>query len=365
MKLEISLFKFDSKSDYLPYYKKHFIKIKNEKNLLDILNTINEEEKFFYKKDKNFCVCLNGLYTTLDLSLDEIKKDFSKELTIEPISKKRVYSDLLINEEDFKKNLEPFKEFLNEDFISLYESFKIYFYASNTFDFFKNYIGDAILLLVSHLIEENPKEEHTLLKILEDLDYTAMYHTSLENKVYNISSAIEKRINQIKEKLHITKKITLKILKVKSSKTIDFDIFEDKSNISHTFENFNIAYYKTSNTNKQTQDLLDLLKAKSIQLDSKEDDLALNTFHLNPELSYCLASRIMLEAYDKSADLLVVDDEETFYLMDYHRSELKKACGRDILIPVIHKNELQKLATGQHVKVKKTLVKHIVDPELI
>ena len=40
MKLEISLFKFDKNSDYLPYYTKHYLKIKDEKNILDILNTI-------------------------------------------------------------------------------------------------------------------------------------------------------------------------------------------------------------------------------------------------------------------------------------------------------------------------------------
>ena len=45
MKLEISLFKFDKNSDYLPYYTKHFLKIENEKNLLDILKTINKTAK--------------------------------------------------------------------------------------------------------------------------------------------------------------------------------------------------------------------------------------------------------------------------------------------------------------------------------
>ena len=38
MKLEISLFRFDYKSDYLPYYTKNYIKINNEKNLVDIRN---------------------------------------------------------------------------------------------------------------------------------------------------------------------------------------------------------------------------------------------------------------------------------------------------------------------------------------
>ncbi len=84
MKLEISLYKFDAKSDYLPYYTKHYIKPKNEKNLLDILKTIHKESPFGFEKNKNSAVVVNGLYTTLDLTLEQIKQDFGSHLQIEP-----------------------------------------------------------------------------------------------------------------------------------------------------------------------------------------------------------------------------------------------------------------------------------------
>lgn len=365
MKLEISLFKFDCNTDYLPYYKKHFITINKEKNLLDILNTINKEDKFSYKKEKDFCICLNSLHTTLDLSIEDIKKDFSNELIIEPVSIQRAHSDLLIDESNFNNALKPFNEFIDEELIKLYESFKIYFYASNTFEFEKKYIGDAILLLTSYMIEIRPKEEHKFLNVLKELDFGAQFHTSLKNKVYNISDDIEIKINNIKDKLHLTKDISEQNYKINSKKVLNFGKFEEKITVSHDFNTFNIAYYKGLEKSVQTQIILDSLQAKIITLDSQKNDLAMNTFHINPNLSLFLASKIMLEAYDKSADLLIVDSDEVFYLMDSNRKALEKVCGREILIPILHKNELAQLVAGQHVKAKETLVNHAVNPELI
>ena len=63
MKLEISLFRFDYKSDYLPYYTKNFVKVKNEKTLLDILNNINLEHPFGFENSVDFYLCINGIYT--------------------------------------------------------------------------------------------------------------------------------------------------------------------------------------------------------------------------------------------------------------------------------------------------------------
>ena len=94
-------------------------------------------------------------------------------------------------------------------------------------------------------------------------------------------------------------------------------------------------------------------------------DLAKNTFNNNPQITYFVASTILLDAFDNNADFLVVDTNEDFYIFDYNRKELEKLCGREVLLPVIHKNELQKLACGNHSEAKKTLEKHQINPEII
>ena len=92
---------------------------------------------------------------------------------------------------------------------------------------------------------------------------------------------------------------------------------------------------------------------------------ALDTFHLTSDFNMKLASTVMLEAFDASADLLVVDDENLFNLLDSNRKSLANACGREVILPVIHKNELLKLASGNHEAVRQNLSKHIIDPEII
>ena len=73
----------------------------------------------------------------------------------------------------------------------------------------------------------------------------------------------------------------------------------------------------------------------------------------------------MLDAFDNDADLLVVDDENLFTIFDTNRKSLEEISSRDIILPVIHKNELAKLALGLHDEAKKTLEKHSVNPEII
>lgn len=374
MKLEISLFKFDHKSDYLPYYKKFFITVKHELTLLDILNTINEEDTLSYENTKDFGVCLNGLYTTVDVSIENIKNDFGKELVIEPLSIRRAHSDLLINEEDFNEKFSILSEFTGMEMLSsfvdkedkkAYDSYKLYFYASNTMNVQHQYIGDAILLLASDLIAKNPLNKHNILSAISNCDYGIDFHTSLENRVYNIESTIEEKINQLKKDLDIPKEIKEQNFRVNATKKLDFGNFKGTTSITHDFNDFNIAYYHGEKALEKTTELLNALKAKKVNLDSKYDDLALDTFHINPDFTYKLASTVMLEAFDKSADLLVVDSAELFYLMDYNRKELSRVSGRDIEIPVIHRNELEKLALGSHITVKESLDHHIIDPELI
>ena len=94
-------------------------------------------------------------------------------------------------------------------------------------------------------------------------------------------------------------------------------------------------------------------------------DLAKNTFNKNPLITYHVAITILLDAFDNNADFLLVDTFEDFYIFDYNRKQLEKICGREVILPIIHKNELQKLASGNHKEAKNTLDKHQINPEII
>ena len=364
MKLEISLFKFDKNSDYLPYYTKHFLKIKDEKNILDILNTINKTAKLGFEKNSDFDLVINGVFVKASITLEEVVANFGEEITIEPISIRRACNDLLIDDNDFREKITILKDLAQEEDKLEYLKLKPYFYASNTLNYKNDYIGDAILILAYDLIKKNPAIANYILLALDDYEIGAQYHTSLEKRIYNFDMTIEEKIQTIQNNLNLFEPLEKQNFRLNKTLIIDFGTFEENYEIKHNFKDFNIAYYP-SKESIQTLALLNKLDANILKLDSMKLDLAKNTFNKNPQITYLVTSTILLDAFDNNADFLLVDTFEDFYIFDYNRKQLEKLSGREIILPIIHKNELQKLATGKHSEAKKTLDKHQINPEII
>ena len=361
MKLEISLFRFDYKSDYLPYYTKHFIKVEEEKILLDILNTLNKNEPFSYEAKEEANIVVNGQFLDCSISCQELVENFGKDLIIEPISIRRSCNDFIINEDDFTSKLELFEELLSNEDREKYASYKKYFYASHTLAFEKEYIGDAALLLADDLIQKDGSNKKAVLKILKDHETGAQFHTSLENRVYNLDSEITKKIENIRELLTLVKDADSQNL---AKTKINFPKEKESCEIKHDFKDFNIAYYAQQPC-EDTLKFIDSLAAYKVTQKHGNDDLAKKTFHINSEFTFKLASKVILEAFDQSADFLVVDNANDFYIFDNYQDEMSKVSGREVKLPVLHFSELQLLACGDHEEAKKLLASHKNNPELI
>jgi hypothetical protein len=373
MKLEISLFRFDCKSDYLPYYTKHFLNVEENNTLLTILNKLNSENEFSFENSPNTYIVVNGIYMNVMTTCKQIKDSFGSDIKIEPLNIRRVNKDFIMNEDDFTSKLSILNEFITTDLLGTYIdkeiekqylSYKLYFYASNTLNVEYNYIGDAILLLASDLIEKFPKQEQKILNRIKQCEYGIEYHTNLSNRIFNFDQNIENKIVNLKDKLKISKTIDKQNFKSNASKTIDFGTFKKVQDIKFDFKNFNLAYLK-SDYSIDKSNLISNLNAKVLSLQTLNQDLAKDTFHINPELTYKLTSTAMLDAYDSGADFIVVDNDQDFYLLDFNRENMEKIIGREICIPVLHINELENLAIGEHELVKNTFKSHVINPQLI
>ena len=68
---------------------------------------------------------------------------------------------------------------------------------------------------------------------------------------------------------------------------------------------------------------------------------------------------------DSGADFIVVDNDQDFYLLDSNRKNMERVIGREISIPVLHINELENLAIGEHDIARTTLKNHAIDPQII
>jgi len=372
MKVEISLFRFDYQMDYLPYYTKHFIKIKKEETLLDLLNTINAQENFAYEKNNDFLLCVNGLFTCVNVNLKELLISLGKDLTIDPLSSVRVSKDLLIDTKDFKEKLSYLENYIftdilptymRKEFHKIYEGFKIYFYASLSLSLHRDYLGDAFILLCEELIKKYPKEEKKLLTLLLSIPKGLSYHTSLCPRIYKFDVSIEKKITDLQDKAGVLSAFDTKSIENKNK--IVFDEKENKQDIKHDFKDFNIYYYHGNEKKESTLLLLNTLQAKQINVSSMSYDLALGTYKTNANFSHELASKILIDAFDNAADFVLVDKKEYFYLFDNNMKIFEKIAQREINIPILYISELELLAKGEHLRAKQSLEKHCIDLEII
>ncbi len=353
MKFEISLFRFDKNSDYLPYYTKHFIKIDKEKTLLDILHNINQKEKFFYEDNKNFDLVINNTFVKANICIKDLALNFGKDLVLEPISIKRCSQDLLINDDDFYKKLEILKDFINEEDKNYYESLKAYYYASNTLNYYDEYIGDTLILLAYKLIDENPQLEEKILSIIKKQEFSLDYHTNSQKKIFDFNKDFEKNICKLQEKLDI------KDIKFQE-KNLDFSTFQNTYEVKHNLEDFNIAcYFQKENENFKL--LKSKLKAKFLNFPSLNFDLG----RKNKNLTLKIAKDILIDCFDNNADFLVVDNIEDFFIFDKYQKTLEKLAQRELSLSVLHINELQMLCIGKHEELKNLFFQHKIKPQLI
>lgn len=123
-KVLLKVFRFNSETDYLPYYQEISLEVTSEEVILDILNRIKWEidSSFTYRRSCRHGICgvcaikVNGKSVLACKSrMNELIDLFGNELVIDPLSTKRAVKDLIINKEDFWKKYHKAEPYLISD----------------------------------------------------------------------------------------------------------------------------------------------------------------------------------------------------------------------------------------------------------
>lgn len=118
------VFRFNEETDYLPYYNTYTLDVTHEEVVLDILNRIkwDHDGSLSYRRScrhgicgvcaikvsgKAVLACKTRLFDMIDV--------FGNELTIEPLSTKRVIKDLIIDKKDFWDKHAAIKPYVEAD----------------------------------------------------------------------------------------------------------------------------------------------------------------------------------------------------------------------------------------------------------
>jgi succinate dehydrogenase/fumarate reductase-like Fe-S protein len=198
-KLTLSVFRFDAKTDYLPFYKKVVLSVDGESTVSDLLQIIKDDEKeFAYPKGKNAAIKINDLSLFTNIKINEIVKNFGKELKLEPISFKRAVKDLTINSDDFLEKFDLLDAFVDSSDKRTYDKFIREFYASDVLKYNEEYIGDALFAFAYEMIEKYPERKDQILETLTDNENGIWLHVDISSKLYPSDTSLQEKVEKLK-----------------------------------------------------------------------------------------------------------------------------------------------------------------------
>lgn len=333
-KIFIELFRFNHKTDYLPYYRKYELKYTNEDKVIDLLNKINEKENFNYDGVEEYGVKINNLFIDVEQLVSDVRSKTTDTFIIEPVSIYRVMNDFSLNNDDFYSKLNILSDYLSEEQKQSYSSLQLEYYASNTLNFNKEYLGDHVMVAASDIISKNPELKNEILNIIDDKENGIKYHTSSEKRVFKDNS----------ENLAKIRSLLQEVTKLEEGENADEIVTVDK--ISQEFVDFNIAVYDKNNTST-LEDIVKSSKAKYIDIESKNDDMAFTSLEADKNFTYKIAGKVLLDALDNNADFIVLNCSKCFELFDAKQKEISCVVGRDINLPVVNVSQFNDMLTGE------------------
>jgi len=340
LEINIRAFFFNAKTDYLPYYKNFSFIVQKETTLKEVLQLIKNQNSDFSYPEKDLLFRVNDLIVTGIEKMEEVVEELGNELTIEPALKYRSDNGLVLNNQDFIHQFRHiFQRHLEtKENLAYYISLYPIHYASETFHYNKEYIGDAILLTAYKMIKDGSEFKEEILNNIND-PFNGLRCCEYENNIFK-GEDHRSKIDELKKMVNFNEKVSF-IDKLSSITLRKLD------HTVETLENHNIAFYTgNKNAKKLTYKIEQEIRESSANLItfSLSNKLAGQTLidsHI--ELAHKKAATMLLDALDNGADILIFskDSDLTFFKSVISRSE--RVMGREIELKLISINEFENL----------------------
>ncbi len=332
MTLSIKAYFFNARTDYLPYYKHFDLEMEESAAIKEVLPMIQTRNRDFHYPEAKLYFKINGLVLDGTQSVKEITQKLGTSLQIDPLSAYRSTHGLEINDTDFEESFALLAPYASAEDRSYYERLYPLHYASETFQYNNQYIGDAILLLAAKMIEEgNPHKT-------EILDAIAAHHEGLweceyENNLFHPEAHAE----------------TIEKLKTMAKGAPDdykpFFARKYKAPEITTLEGRSVAFYAGADEMAQSimESTLEQIKSKGarvIRFDKACKLAGQTLLNTHPKMAYFKMGTVLLDALDSGADLLVVSNEEDALLFQKSIGYCEKVTQRDIRLDIISRGKL-------------------------
>ncbi len=338
-KLTIKAFFFNAKTDYLPYYKNFSLTMESDATAKELLAQIHEENENFSYPKQLLIFRINNLVVDAKETVGAIVERLGTELQIDPVSTYRSNDGLKINDADFMQSYELVAPYASEDDLKEYKKMYALHYASESSNFDRAYIGDAVLVLAHKMIEKNPENEEAILDAITSVD-SGLMDCEYENNLFNAQDHTE-TINALKLMANPPKgpscieRIAAKFGKENEEeapparKTVTIDNIEEKT----------VAHYAGLASHGAMHTLLHDSNIRDVHFSRANKLSGLTILDTNKDLALKKAGATLLEAFDAGAEVLVVEDIDTLDMFTENFAAIERIVGRKMIGLVLISSE--------------------------
>jgi len=340
LKLDIRAFFFNAKTDYLPYYKQFRITMDEDATAKDLLFAIQEQNENFSFPKQKLVFRINGWVVEAKQPLAAVVERLGTELQIDPVTAYRSVDGLKINDADFMQSYSLLEPYADESDLKYYKTLYPLHYASETSNYRKEYIGDAVLLLAHKMIQEGNPHKKEILKAITEVE-SGLFDCEYDNNLFNAqdhTATIEALKAMAKQKDEIDAPSLLDMIKARFTSAQERPAQKAPQNaeidtitIPDIEEKFVAYYYGDKPENRDTiEKLISEQTAGLIRFDKAHKRCGLLVVEDDPDLAFKKAGAILLDAFDNMAEVLVIEDSEAYRMISKHFEKIQKAVGREI-----------------------------------
>ena len=316
--------------------------VKEETLLKEILAMIKEKNSMFAYPEIDLVFRVNNLIVTGEEKIVDVVAQLGTELQIDPALEYRSDNGLILNNHDFMHQYRRVfqRHSTSKEDLAYYITLYPLHYASETFNYNREYIGDAILILADKMINDGHHDVDEILNDIND-EFNGISCCEYENNVFNgvdhteTIEKLKKMVNNPRRKASLADKMKGVCLN-NMRKKIKVDNLEGK----------NIALY-VGDTNSDTiieetqKSISDIGELIPFDMSTKRAGQSLMKSY--PTIAHQKAGKMLLQAFDNGAEVLVFSKDEDFTLFKKNIAQVESAMGREIGLALISLSEFNEM----------------------
>ncbi|WP_309497985.1 hypothetical protein [Sulfurovum sp.] len=333
-KLTIKAFFFNAKTDYLPYYKNFSLTMESDATAKEVLAQIHEKNENFSYPKQLLVFRINGLVVDAKETVGTIVERLGTELQIDPVSSYRSNDGLKINDADFMQSFELLASYASEDDLKTYKKMYALHYASESSNFDRTYIGDAVLVLAHKMIQNNPENEEAILEAITSVQ-SGLMDCEYENNLFNAEDHTEtiEALKKLANPEDGPSLCSLIMTRIRGKEKVEKEVVEPKRKIVtiNNLEEKTVAHYAGLSSHTKMHALMHDKDIREVHFSRVNKLSGLHILEANKDLAFKKAGATLLDAFDAGTEVLVVEDLDTFDMFTQNFAAIERTIGRKMI----------------------------------